>query len=791
MRSLLRSFIGADRPRIIAVIATNRGDLEAGLAHARTANSDLPIKSWCACDGATALSIHREFSDFWPALTIVAWTGGSGHLALKLLPFTAPPFRILIFNEARGFFPARPHLVAAHLHWRVRDLNRNVAHRLAAWIYSLLFRAGERIRDVCRLMYSLLFRSAEKVRDVLELLYSIALAQLAVIARCSPWLVYRIFASVAQTSAEAPPRPATRAPQSARFTVVPMSGRVWPARRAHAALGEEADFIVFRASADPDPRPLIDIARATGAFAVAWQNGYTGWRRQLLNKHPFRRLQPGEVCQVFAPWSSTIVIRRDLLAEIGLPFAFTTGAAFMILFWKAAAAGWKSFVVGRAGSVSQEPAMPLEDAEFVARLSLSQGLREMVPVGYAESRGVIAFSPRHARTMRTRRRVLVVSPYLPFPLAHGGAVRIYNLCRALSREIDFILCCFHEAGELIHYPELHQVFHEVYAVDIDEKDFDSSVPTQVAEYRSSAMRALIGRVCDERAVDVLQLEYTQMAEYRDCAPGIPVILVEHDVTFTLYDQLGDAQAPLWRDFERRAFQRVDAVLTMSEHDRAVVQAHGAPPLKSAVVPNGVDVDRFRPQSRITRGPNVLFVGSFRHLPNLLAFEFLREALMPLVWREVPECRLTVIAGPDHERAAALAGKAHLLAEHSRLTLHGFVEDVRPAYRECDVVAVPLPVSAGTNIKVIEAMACGRVVVSTPVGCVGLGLTDGREIMIREIGVEFAQALVRLLRDSTRRDEIAARARSTAELRFDWNAIARDALMSIVSVSRRPSRAASA
>ena len=79
-----------------------------------------------------------------------------------------------------------------------------------------------------------------------------------------------------------------------------------------------------------------------------------------------------------------------------------------------------------------------------------------------------------------------------------------------------------------------------------------------------------------------------------------------------------------------------------------------------------------------------------------------------------------IAGPDHEKWARQAGKGKLLAADPRVAIHGFVEDVRPAYRECDVVAIPLPVSAGTNIKLMEAMACGRAIVSTPVGCQGSG-----------------------------------------------------------------------
>ncbi|MGD1069103.1 MAG: glycosyltransferase family 4 protein [Bryobacteraceae bacterium] len=821
MKNLLKRLIGGDRPKVIAVIGVTRADVAAGVSHAQSGGSKLRVWAFCAeeaaewvegCDrfvaAAGALRVLRDLRSVWPALIIVSWTGGRGAAALKLIPFWTPPFRIVVCNEAGGFFAGRPGPIARHARRRFRDASRSGARRIldwaggaGQWLYSLAYRTGQRMRDVVRLLYSLAYRGGERARDVALWLYSLAwragerardvadwiwnatLALLAFLARCTPVPAHFVIERLQRWGQAA--ELAVGSPRGSSFVEIAVSGRGWPQRKVVAAVrNTDVDFIVFRRQGEEArAEPGIALARETGAFAVARQSAYSGWRRRVVTKHAFRKLQPGEATEAFAPYSSLIAIRRDLLARFGVPFALTYGTALMILYWKAAAAGMRSLVLGHGGAVTQEPAMALEDAELVVRLAVSRRLRGMAPAHPKRLRGNVAFSPSHRRNFRGKPRVLVVSPYLPFPLSHGGAVRMYNLCRAMSDEIDFVLACFREAGEVVRYEELHEVFREVYVVDADEEYADPTVPNQVAGYRNSAMQDLVRRLCLERRVDLVQLEYTQMAEYRDQTGAIPLVLVEHDITFTLYEQLAhispkpEARAEYlrWLAFEREALQCSNAVWTMSDGDRAKALEFGAPRKSTVVVPNGVDLLRFQAARRQGDGGTVLFVGSFRHLPNLLAFEALRETIMPAVWLDCPNAKLHVIAGPDHERAARLAGKSALLAPDSRIAVDGFVEDVRPAYRECDVVAIPLPLSAGTNIKVMEAMACGRAIVSTPSGCQGLGLRNEMDVLVRDIGPGFADAIVHLLAHEELRERIALRARQTVDLRFGWDSAAREAL----------------
>ena len=313
----------------------------------------------------------------------------------------------------------------------------------------------------------------------------------------------------------------------------------------------------------------------------------------------------------------------------------------------------------------------------------------------------------------------------------------------------------------------------MYVVDIDEKHADAALPLQVSGYESSSMRALVATLCRDQEIALLQVEYTQLAAYREAAPATPAILAEHDLTFTLYSQFAErdpspaaaSEYQKWLSFERERLRAFDGIWTMSELDRQRAIAEGSPAERTFAVPNGVDLRRFTCAPKTGPGEEILYVGSFRHLPNYLGFEELKKSIMPEVWRRFPEARLRVVAGPDHLKH--WPGSKQL---DSRIKVHGFVEDLLPLYREASLIVAPLPVSAGTNIKVMEALACERAVIATPVGCAGLELIDGSDALIRDLPA-FGQAICELLGDGAWRQAIAAAGRRTAEARFGWDAIA--------------------
>jgi glycosyltransferase involved in cell wall biosynthesis len=166
---------------------------------------------------------------------------------------------------------------------------------------------------------------------------------------------------------------------------------------------------------------------------------------------------------------------------------------------------------------------------------------------------------------------------------------------------------------------------------------------------------------------------------------------------------------------------------------------------------------------------LLFIGSFAHLPNLLALDFFLREVWP---RLGPGFTLHIIAGAAHEYFLDFhRARVSLDLSQSGIELEGFVSDVRSAYNRAELVLAPLTASAGTNIKVLEAMAMGRVVVSTPAGINGLDLAADREVIVTASASEMASRIMALSSDSVARKVVEAHAREAA-LRYDWNEIAR-------------------
>jgi ribosomal protein S18 acetylase RimI-like enzyme/glycosyltransferase involved in cell wall biosynthesis len=368
-----------------------------------------------------------------------------------------------------------------------------------------------------------------------------------------------------------------------------------------------------------------------------------------------------------------------------------------------------------------------------------------------------------------RRRVAVVSPYFPFPLAHGGAVRIFNLLREMSEEFDIFLFAFRDAETPEHLPPVLELCARLILIDkprYREPRWSTLAPPEVHEFRSPAMLETLARTRSKYKIEAVQVEYTMLAPYSGD------VLIEHDVTFALYRQIRERAHGIgqnwdylrWQRFEKKWISLYRRVVVMSDQDRALLNRPNV-----FVVRNGVDLTRFTPE--IERpGQRLLFIGSFRHFPNIVAYRFFVEQVWPILRKHSSEITFTAVSGPDPLVYWREYTGLSSIPQDDRIRLLEFVSDVRPLYVEANLAIVPTLVSAGTNLKVLEAMAMGRAVVSTSSGCAGLGLEHSVNISIADQPEDFASAVRTLLEDHTLRRRIAEAGRLHVDRNYGWRQI---------------------
>lgn len=297
------------------------------------------------------------------------------------------------------------------------------------------------------------------------------------------------------------------------------------------------------------------------------------------------------------------------------------------------------------------------------------------------------------------------------------------------------------------------------------------IPTWASEVADPSFAERVRALAGEWAPDVVQVEYPVMAQYLPAlgSSGARRVLVDHDASVrdlrTWHGPLARLTSSLderaWRRFERRAMDRVDAVVVFTERDRRALEAlDAATPVTT--IPLGVPVPDEPLDPVGAEPPTVLFVGSFGHAANTDAALWLGAELFPPVWEGVPDATLTVVGPEPPAEVRALAREG--------VEVTGEVADVRPYLDAAAVVAAPIRVGGGMRVKVLEALAAGKAVVATPLAVEGLDVADGEQVLVAADAEGFRQALRKLLADPDERRALGGRARTWATEHVGWDSV---------------------
>jgi glycosyltransferase involved in cell wall biosynthesis len=201
------------------------------------------------------------------------------------------------------------------------------------------------------------------------------------------------------------------------------------------------------------------------------------------------------------------------------------------------------------------------------------------------------------------------------------------------------------------------------------------------------------------------------------------------------------------------------VVAVSEAEAKWIRRH-APRVNVTLVPNGVDVDFFRPQPATSLAQNVVFTGSMDYPPNIDAVLWFADAILPIARNRLPQLRFVVAGRRPPPEIRALAARPGIL-------ITGEVEDIRPHLAEAFAMVVPLRSGGGTRLKILQAMAMSRPVISTTLGAEGLGVCPGEHLLIADKPELFADSIALLAHSSPSAQRIAEAGRRFALARYDW------------------------
>ncbi|MFN0122167.1 MAG: glycosyltransferase family 4 protein [Blastocatellia bacterium] len=385
-------------------------------------------------------------------------------------------------------------------------------------------------------------------------------------------------------------------------------------------------------------------------------------------------------------------------------------------------------------------------------------------------------------------RVLFLTLGSPCPPDSGVRIRDYNIIRNVARahRVD-LRCLLYSEEEIPALAEASAFCHSV--------DYVIMRPRTVREYLSllprhmwhmppatwsffyEEMAGKLRQTIDGQAIDLIQIEHSFLAPYLASVPrnsGCKTVLSLHNLGSRQYARMRHLRMPMpekvlfWLKWlamlgwETRAASRFDHVVAVSEIEAGLLR-EANPDIPVTLIENGCDMNLFTPRPETAGDPVMLFAGTLGYPPNVDAVLSFCQDSLPLIRREIPGARFVVVGHrppPDIQR---------LPGQHG-VEIMGSVPDVAPFYEQAHVCVVPLRAGGGTRLKIIEAMAAGRAVVSTTIGCEGLDVRHNEHLLIADDPADFAAAAIRLLRDADLRRRLTGNARQLVALRYDWAAI---------------------
>jgi len=372
-------------------------------------------------------------------------------------------------------------------------------------------------------------------------------------------------------------------------------------------------------------------------------------------------------------------------------------------------------------------------------------------------------------------KILMVSSYLPYPLHDGGRIRLYNLLKFLKDKHEITLVC--EKRENQTQADIDEVVKVCKKVIVYNrpKAFSSQNIVKAALSSNSFLKTVhthkeIKRLIEkELATESFDLVHVETFYVMQNLPKttLPIILVEHNIEYKVYQRYANKAPILTKPFlrldalkikkeEMAAWKRVNALVAVSPKEQEEMGED------AYLVPNGVDTKRFslKKAPKNKKQKTVLFIGDFRWVANRDSVIYIIKNIWPSIVSKYPEIKLWVVGKNIPDSIRNLVNPTIVFDENAP-------ERAEEIFQASDVLLSPVRVGGGTNFKILESMSCGTPVVTNKLGNEGLRAKDKSEILICEKPDEFANAVASLLKDEYTYEKMSRNGRDFVVKNFDW------------------------
>ncbi len=375
------------------------------------------------------------------------------------------------------------------------------------------------------------------------------------------------------------------------------------------------------------------------------------------------------------------------------------------------------------------------------------------------------------------------------PPDSGGKIRSFHIVKELAKNHAVTLFTFYVEEPNDKHHTLAPLFHKVVTHPLKVSTgrglgealgylahFFAPLPHSLGKYCRPEVARHLREVLAAEQYDIILCDFVNAAGVVPFNLGIPVVTFTHNVEAMIWKRHWEVAAnPVWRFVFKREYEKMRAaeldylnrsmhVLTVSDTDTAFF-AKDLSPAKITTIPTGVDIDYFQPAGG-EEPDSLVFTGSMDWMPNEDGILYFVEAILPLIRKQRPQVKLWVIGRRPGRKIQALA------EYDPGIEVTGGVEDIRPFIAKGSVYVVPLRVGSGTRLKIFEAMAMGKAVVSTTIGAEGLPVANGSDIVMADEPSRFADEVCSLLASPAERKRIGDAARRLVEEKYSWAAVAR-------------------